>query len=54
GRNYVIPDDIKTLAEPVMCHRVLLDAEAQFSGVTVDDVIGQILDAVVPPSQRAA
>jgi MoxR-like ATPase len=54
GRNYVIPDDIKTLADPVMCHRILLDAEAQFSGVSVDEVIGQILDAVVPPSQRAA
>jgi MoxR-like ATPase len=33
---------------------VLLDAEAQFGGVTVEQVIGQILDAVVPPSQRVA
>ncbi|HEV7204986.1 MAG TPA: MoxR family ATPase [Jatrophihabitans sp.] len=54
GRSYVVPDDIKTLAQPVMCHRVLLDAEAQFSGVSVDDVIGQILDAVEPPTQRVA
>ena len=28
-----VPDDIKELAEPVLCHRLLLDAEAQFSGV---------------------
>ncbi len=54
GRNFVIPDDIKLLADPIMCHRILLDAEAQFSGVTVDQVIGQILDAVVPPSLRVA
>ena len=54
GRNYVVPDDIKILANPVMCHRILLDAEAQFGGVTVEQVIGQILDAVVPPSLRVA
>ena len=33
GRDHVVPDDIKALAEPVLCHRLLLDAEAQFSGV---------------------
>ncbi len=54
GRNYVVPDDIKLLSNPIMCHRILLDAEAQFGGVTVDQVIGQIMDAVVPPSLRAA
>ena len=54
GRNFVTPDDVKLLANPIMCHRVLLDAEAQFAGVTVDQVIDQILDAVVPPSLRAA
>jgi MoxR-like ATPase len=54
GRNYVVPDDIKALAQPIMCHRVLLDAEAQFGGITVDQVITQILDAVVPPSLRVA
>ena len=54
GRNFVTPDDIKLLANPIMCHRVLLDAEAQFAGVTVDQVIDQILAAVTPPSLRAA
>ena len=32
GRTYVIPDDIKILAEPVLSHRLLLSAEAQFAG----------------------
>jgi len=31
GRNHVLPDDIKDLAIPIMSHRILLNAEAQFS-----------------------
>jgi MoxR-like ATPase len=54
GRNYVVPDDIKELAVPVLSHRILLDAEAQFAGVTVEQIIGQILADVAPPSERAA
>jgi MoxR-like ATPase len=54
GRNFVTPDDIKELAVPVLSHRILLDAEAQFSGTTVYEVIDAILTAVVPPSERAA
>jgi MoxR-like ATPase len=49
GRTYVIPDDIKMLAMPVLSHRLLLDAEAQFSGVTVEQVVEQILGDVPPP-----
>jgi MoxR-like ATPase len=52
GRNHVLPDDVKALAEPVLCHRLLLDAEAQFSGVSVQDVIGRLLDSVSPPTDR--
>jgi MoxR-like ATPase len=52
GRNHVLPDDVKELAQPVLCHRLLLDAEAQFSGVTVDDVVGRLLDSVSPPTDR--
>jgi MoxR-like ATPase len=52
GRNHVLPDDVKELAQPVLCHRLLLDAEAQFSGVTVEDVISRLLDSVSPPTDR--
>jgi MoxR-like ATPase len=52
GRSYVLPDDIKALAAPVLCHRLLLDAEAEFSGVTVQDVIDQLLGSVRPPTVR--
>jgi MoxR-like ATPase len=54
GRSYVIPDDIKDLAVPLLGHRLLLDAEAQFSGVTVEQVIERILNEVAPPAERAA
>jgi len=49
GRTYVIPDDIKLLAMPVLSHRLLLDAEAQFSGMTVEQVVEQVLGDVPPP-----
>jgi MoxR-like ATPase len=52
GRHYVIPDDIKVLAEPVLAHRLLLDAEAEFDGVTAARVIAQILLETPPPSDR--
>ncbi len=52
GRHYVIPDDVKTLAEPVLAHRLVLDAEAEFDGVTTSSVIGQLLIETPPPSDR--
>jgi MoxR-like ATPase len=54
GRGYVVPDDIKQLASPVLCHRLLLDSEAEFSGVSVEDVIGQLMSQVRPPANRGA
>ena len=52
GRHYVVPDDIKTLAEPVLGHRLVLDAEAEFDGVTATSVIGQLLLETPPPVER--
>jgi MoxR-like ATPase len=52
GRHYVVPDDIKALAEPVLAHRLVLEPEAEFDGVTAMSVIGQILLETPPPSER--
>jgi MoxR-like ATPase len=52
GRGFVVPDDIKELSIPVLSHRLLLDAEAEFSGVTVEDVVAQLLSQVRPPTSR--
>jgi MoxR-like ATPase len=54
GRSQVLPDDIKSLAEPVLCHRLILDPEAMFNGVTVEDVIGDLLTSVPAPTERVA
>ena len=52
GRHYVIPDDVKSLAEPVLAHRMVLDAEAEFDGVTTSSIISQLLIETPPPSDR--
>jgi MoxR-like ATPase len=54
GRHYVIPDDIKVLAEPVLAHRLILDAEAEFDGVTPTSIVSQLLLETSPPSDRQA
>ncbi|MBM6404908.1 AAA family ATPase [Phycicoccus sp. CSK15P-2] len=50
GRNYVVPDDLKDIAVPVMQHRLLLDADAEFDGVTVLDVIDELFETVTLPA----
>jgi MoxR-like ATPase len=54
GRHYVVPDDVKSLAEPVLAHRLVLDPEAEFDGVTPSSIIGQLLLETSPPSDRQA
>ncbi|MBK7972817.1 MAG: MoxR family ATPase [Deltaproteobacteria bacterium] len=49
GRDYVIPDDVKRMAEPVLRHRLVLRPEAQIEGATVASVIHEILEAVPVP-----
>lgn len=52
GRSYVIPDDIKLLAEPVLVHRIILDTEAEFAGVTAQQVVARVLADTTPPAAR--
>jgi MoxR-like ATPase len=49
GREYVTPDDIQELAQPVLAHRLSLDAEAQFAGIDAARVVGDILARVPVP-----
>jgi MoxR-like ATPase len=53
-RNYVTPDDIQALAVPVLAHRIILDPEAEFTGVTAHTIVERALAAVVPPTTRVA
>ena len=52
GRDYVIPDDIKKMANPVLAHRVVIESSAGLRGRTRDNVISEILGAVKVPIER--
>jgi len=53
GRNYVLADDIKELADPILSHRIMLEPEAEFSGTTVASVVTRILADIAPPVASA-
>src|SRR5699024_10255914 len=54
GRHYVIPDDVKALIEPVLAHRLVLDAEAEFDGAEAATVQQRVVSKLLPPAQRGA
>ncbi len=49
GRDFVTPDDVKSLAVPILEHRLILRPEYEIEGVFVAEVIGQILEQVAVP-----
>lgn len=49
GRDYVIPDDVKASARPVLRHRIVLKPEADLEGITPDQVLEDVLRAVEVP-----
>jgi len=51
GRNFVVPDDVKELSPWVLRHRLRLRPEAEIEGISPDDTIREILDAVEAPRQ---
>jgi MoxR-like ATPase len=52
-RDYVVPDDLQTLADSVLSHRLLLSAEAQISRRTTSMVVADILGSVPVPARAA-
>ena len=49
GRDFVIPDDVKAVAHPVLRHRVILTPEREMDGVTTDDVVRTLLTTIDVP-----
>ena len=49
GRDFVTPDDIKAMAIPVLEHRLILRPEFEIEGLTVAEVIQQILQQIAVP-----
>jgi MoxR-like ATPase len=53
GRDYVLPDDLQTLAGSVLAHRLLVSAEAQLGRRTAADIVAETLRSVrVPEADR--
>jgi MoxR-like ATPase len=50
NRDYVIPDDVKSLVFPVLAHRIVLSQEARIRKVTVESALTDIISSVKVPS----
>lgn len=49
GRDFAVPDDIVQIAVPVLRHRVMLTAEAEVEGQTVDQLLGDLIRTIEVP-----
>jgi MoxR-like ATPase len=49
GRDFVVPDDVKEAAQPVLRHRLVLRPEAELEGFDTDRVVRDVLAAVAVP-----
>ncbi|GAA0674660.1 MoxR-like ATPase [Sphingomonas insulae] len=49
GRDFVIPDDVKTLAPALLRHRLILSPAAEIGGRGIEDVVAQIIETVEAP-----
>ncbi|MEO6388010.1 MAG: MoxR family ATPase [Croceibacterium sp.] len=49
GRDFVIPDDVKTLAPALLRHRLILSPAAEIDGRQVEDVVSSIIEAIEAP-----
>ena len=49
GRDFVTPDDVKSLSFPVLRHRVVLTAEAEVEGRSSDEELASLLETLEAP-----
>jgi MoxR-like ATPase len=54
GRDYVIPDDVKTLAGPLLIHRLIVSADAAMSGRSSEAILAELLNEVPVPVRGKA
>ncbi|HEU4963287.1 MAG TPA: MoxR family ATPase [Bacilli bacterium] len=52
GRDYVVPDDVKSLVSATLAHRIILKSEARLGGASVDKILQDILKQVPAPVVR--
>ena len=51
GRSYVIPDDVKKLALPVLAHRIIVKPEYEIDNITGKEIVMDVLDRVEVPTE---
>jgi MoxR-like ATPase len=51
GRDYVLPDDVKLLAEPVLGHRLVPTTDARIRDRTADEILREVLRSVPVPTE---
>jgi MoxR-like ATPase len=49
GRGFVLPDDVRTVAQAVLAHRLLLEVDRELRGATVAGVVQEVIDSVPVP-----
>lgn len=49
GRDFVTPDDIQTVCYPVLSHRIILSPEKEMEGVTIENVIREMIKNIEVP-----
>ena len=49
GRDFVVPDDVKDAAAPVMRHRIVVKPEADLEGITSDQVVEDVIRTIEVP-----
>ena len=49
GRDYVLPDDVKAIAAPVLAHRLILAPEARSAGLTAEEIVGEAVEQTPVP-----
>lgn len=54
GRNYVLPDDVKRVAGPVLTHRLILKPESRLRKVTASQVVDEIIAEIAVPTLPGA
>ena len=54
GRGHVLPDDVKTLARPVLAHRMIVSVQGRFDGRAGPELIDEVLGGIPAPVEQEA
>jgi len=49
GRDFVTPDDIQNIAVEVLAHRLIIESQAHYSGITAQELVREIITEIPVP-----